>query len=36
MIDAVGIPSRSISIPSCTLHELQDPQSPTPVINTST
>ena len=36
MMDAVGIPSLSISIPSCTLHELQDPQSPIPVIKTST
>jgi len=36
MIDAVGIPKRSISIPSCTLHELQEPQSPIPVIKTST
>jgi hypothetical protein len=36
MIDAVGRPRRSISIPSCTLHELQEPQSPIPVIRMST
>ena len=36
MMETVGIPSLSISIPSCTLHELQDPQSPIPVISTST
>jgi hypothetical protein len=27
---AAGMPRISSSIPSCTLHELQDPQSPTP------
>ena len=36
MMDAVGRPKRSISMPSCTLHELHDPQSPTPVMSTST
>jgi hypothetical protein len=36
MIDTVGRPRRSISIPSCTLHELHEPQSPIPVIRMST
>ena len=32
---AVGIPLASSSIPSCTLHDEQDPQSPEEVITTS-
>ena len=35
IIEAVGKPKRSISIPSCTLHELQEPQSPIPVMSMS-
>ena len=33
-ITAVGTPLFSISIPSCTLHDEQEPQSPDPVITT--
>src|SRR5262247_1877636 len=32
---AAGIPARSRWMPSCTLHELHEPQSPTPTITTS-
>jgi hypothetical protein len=32
---AVGRPSASSSIPSCKLHDVQDPQSPIAVITTS-
>jgi len=35
IMEAVGRPRRSISIPSCTLHELQEPQSPIPVMSMS-
>lgn len=34
-ITAVGVPFFSNSIPSCTLHDEQDPQSPFEVITTS-
>jgi hypothetical protein len=34
-MDAAGTPSFSNRIPSSTLPELQDPQSPTPAIATS-
>jgi hypothetical protein len=32
---AVGLPRVSSSMPSCTLHDVQLPQSPTAVITTS-
>ena len=35
MITAVGRPSASSSMPSCRLHDVQDPQSPIAVITTS-
>ncbi len=34
-ITAVGMPFRSRVIPSCTLHDEQDPQSPDALITTS-
>ncbi len=34
-ITAVGMPLRSRVIPSCTLHDEQEPQSPEAVITTS-
>ena len=35
MMTAVGRPSASSSMPSCRLHDVQDPQSPIAVITTS-
>lgn len=35
MMTAVGRPRASSSIPSCRLHDVQDPQSPMAVITTS-
>ena len=35
MMTAVGRPRASSSMPSCKLHDVQDPQSPIAVITTS-